>query len=157
MGEGEEIVTRGTFSASPEQVWRGLVFYEQLGARPPIHLRWLLPIPVGTEGRVSAVGDLVKCLYENGHLVKRITRLQRSGFYEFEVAKQTLSFGRGLQLSGGRYTLRELEDGRTEVGLATQYVSKRRPRWLWRPLERWVCHWFHRYLLAAMRRTIESR
>ena len=152
----ERVVTQMTFDATPEEVWRGLVFYEQLRVRPPAHLRWLLPVPIGTEGSASAVGDLAKCVYERGHLVKRITRLERPGVYEFEVAEQSLSFGAGLQLRGGRYALRELPDGRTEVGLETGYLSTRWPRWLWRPLERLVCHWFHRYLLAAMRRTIES-
>ena len=122
-----------------------------------MHLRVLLPVPVGTEGNVSAVGDLAKCLYERGHLVKRITRLEPHEVYEFEVTEQALLLGRGLRLSRGRYALRALPDGRTEVGVETRYESARWPRWFWRPLERLVCHWFHRYLLGVMRTTIESK
>jgi len=150
------VVTRMRFAASPAQVWQGLMFYEEIGRRPPAHLRLLLPVPIRTEGKVSEVGGEAMCLYEGGHLLKRITRLRRDHFYEFEVAKQALSIGGGMTLSGGRYDLRELDDGTTEVAVATRYLSTKWPRWFWRPLEKIVCHWFHRYLLRSMRRAIES-
>ncbi len=47
------IVTRMRFAASPERVWHGLMFYEQIEERPPLHLRLLLPRPIRTEGRKS--------------------------------------------------------------------------------------------------------
>lgn len=155
-GGGRSVVeTRMVFAASPEEVWRGLLFYEEIGGRPPTHLRLLLPVPIRTEGKVSEVGGEAMCLYEGGHLLKRVTKIEREHFYEFEVAEQALSVGGGMRLSGGRYTLRDLTDGRTEVAVETRYVSAKWPRWFWEPLERMVCHWFHRYLLGSMRRGIE--
>jgi hypothetical protein len=151
------IVTRMNFAASPAQVWKGLLFYEEIGGRPPTHLRLLLPVPIRTEGKVSEVGGEAMCLYEGGHLLKRVTRIDPGHFYEFEVAEQALSVGGGMRLSGGRYTLRELADGLTEVAVETRYLSTRWPRWFWRPLEKLVCHWFHRYLLRSMRLAIESQ
>ena len=151
------VVTSMTFAASPADVWEGLLFYEEIGGRPPTHLRLLLPVPIRTEGKVSEVGGEAMCLYEGGHLLKRVTRIEPGQFYEFEVAEQALSVGGGMRLSGGRYTLRELADGLTEVAVETRYVSTKWPRWFWRPLERLVCHWFHRYLLSSMRRAIESK
>ena len=151
------IVTRMNFAASPARVWKGLLFYEEIGGRPPTYLRLLLPVPIRTEGKVSEVGGEAMCLYEGGHLLKRVTRIEPGQFYEFEVAEQALSVGGGMRLSGGRYTLRELADGLTEVAVETRYVSTKWPRWFWRPLERLVCHWFHRYLLRSMRRAIESQ
>lgn len=150
------VVTRMVFAAPAERVWKGLVFYEALGERPPLHLRLLLPVPIGTEGKVSAVGDEATCLYEGGHLLKRITRIEQGDLYEFEVAEQALSVGGGMRLSGGRYTLRGLPDGQTEVAVETRYVSRKWPRWFWRPLEKMVCHLFHRYLLGSMRRQVEA-
>ncbi len=151
------VVTRMTFAASPTRVWQGLRFYEEIQEPPPLHLRLLLPVPVGTEGRISRVGGEVKCLYEGGHLVKRVMRIEPGELYEFEVAEQALSLGGGMRLSGGRYTLRELAVGQTEVALETRYVSTRWPRWFWKPLEGSVCHSFHRCLLSSMRRKIESQ
>ena len=150
------VVSRMLFAAPPAQVWAGLVFYEELGGRPPWHLRLLLPVPIGTKGKVSAVGDEATCLYEGGHLLKRIIRIEPGDVYEFEVAKQALSIGGGMRLSGGRYTLRALPDGRTEVALETRYLSRKWPRWFWKPLEKMVCHMFHRYLLGSMRRQVEA-
>ena len=151
------IVTRMDFAASPARVWKGLLFYEEIGGRPPTYLRLLLPVPIRTEGKVSEVGGEAMCLYEGGHLLKRVTRIEPGHFYEFEVAEQALSVGGGMRLSGGRYTLRELADGATEVAVETRYLSTKWPRWFWRPLEKLVCHWFHRYLLRSMRLAIESQ
>ncbi len=150
------VVTRMIFSAPPDRVWKGLVFYEELGGRPPVHLRLLLPVPIRNVGKVSEVGDEATCLYEGGHLLKRITKIEKGDLYEFEVAEQALSVGGGMRLSGGRYTLRGLPDGQTEVSIETRYLSRKWPRWFWKPLEKMVCHWFHRYLLSTMRRQIEA-
>jgi hypothetical protein len=150
------VVTTMIFAAPPARVWKGLVFYEELGGRPPLHLRLLLPVPIRTVGKVSDVGDEATCLYEGGHLLKRITKIERGDLYEFEVAEQALSVGGGMRLSGGRYTLTGLADGQTEVAVETRYLSRKWPRWFWKPLEKMVCHWFHRYLLSTMRRQIES-
>lgn len=150
------IVTRMRFDASIERAWHGLMFYEQIGERPPLHLRLLLPVPIRTESAKTNVGDEVRCLYEGGHLLKRITRIDAGRRYEFEVVEQNLAVGRGMSLAGGCYTFQELAGGGIEVAVTTRYVSPRRPGWLWRPLEAAVCHMFHRHLLAAMRRKVES-
>jgi hypothetical protein len=150
------VVTRMIFEASPSQAWKSLMFYEEIGKRPPWYLRMLLPVPIRTEGKTSKVGNEAKCLYEGGYLLKRTTNIQPERLYEFEVVEQRLAVGGGMLLSGGCYALRELPGGRTEVSVETRYVSNRRPRWLWRPLEAMVCHWFHRYLLASMRRKAVS-
>jgi hypothetical protein len=151
------IVTRMTFAASPETAWKALMFYEQIEERPPLPLRLLLPVPIRTEGRKSEVGDEALCVYEGGHLVKRVTEVDPGRSYGFEVATQELAVGGGARLSGGGYTLRPLAGGRTEVELATRYTCARRPRWLWRPIEAFVCHMFHRHILGAMRRDAEAR
>jgi hypothetical protein len=151
------IVTRKNFSTSPVRVWGGLMFYEKIEEPPPLHLRLLLPVPIRTEGSNSAVGDEATCLYQGGHLLKRMTQIDPCRHYGFEVVEQQLAVGGGLMLSGGGYTLRELPSRRTEVAITTRYVSRKRPGWLWKPIEATVCHMFHRHLLSAMRRKIESR
>jgi hypothetical protein len=132
------------------------MFYKEIDRPPPLHLRLLLPVPIRTEGRISEVGDEVTCLYVGGHLLKRITRIERGDIYEFEVAEQALSFGGGIRLSSGRFTLRELPDGQTEVSVETRYRNTRSPRWFWKLLERMVCHSFHRHLLGSLRHNIRE-
>jgi hypothetical protein len=155
-GASTSVVTRMRFAAPPDRVWGGLLFYEQIEERPPLHLRLLLPMPLGTKGAKSKVGDEALCAYEDGHLLKRVTEIDPGRHYGFEVAEQNLAVGGGLALSGGCYTLRALPEGGTEVAVTTRYVSLRRPGWLWKPIEATVCHMFHRHLLGAMRRKVES-
>jgi hypothetical protein len=150
------VVTRAIFIASPEAVWKALMFYEQIDQRPPLLLRLLLPIPLRTEGRKSQVGDEVKCQYLTGHLLKRVTGISPGVNYEFEVVEQTLKLGRGIKLVRGSYALRSLAHCRTEVALMTQYSSRNRPRWLCRRIEAAVCHCFHRHILSAMRSDLDS-
>jgi hypothetical protein len=156
MQEVTSIRTTMAFAAPATRVWNGLLFYEQIDERPPLYLRVLLPVPIGTEKTSSAVGTRVLCSYEGGHLVKRITEIDPRRHYGFDVVEQTLAIGGGLTLSGGGYSLRELPDGHTEVAVTTRYTGGRRPGWLWKPIEAAVCHLFHRHLLAAMRRKVES-
>jgi hypothetical protein len=155
--ELRSVTTSMTFAASREQVWERLMFYEQIGVRPPLHLRLLLPVPIRTEGDKAGVGDEARCLYEGGHLIKRVTEVERGRRYVFEVVEQALAVGHGLRLSGGEYTLRALGPDRTEVSVVTRYLSPRQPRWLWSSIEAAVCHSFHRHLLGAMRREAERR
>lgn len=151
------VVTRVLLAASPAEIWNALTFYEEISRPPPLHLRLLLPVPRRVVGRVHKVGDELTCLYEGGDLLKRITRIERGDSYEFEVVEQALSFGGDIRLSGGRFVLRELPDGHTELSVETRYRSSRSPRWFWKRLERLVCHSFHRHLLGSMRSKIESR
>jgi hypothetical protein len=148
------IVTRMVFSASRAETWKSLIFYEEVQERPPLHLRVLLPVPIRTEGDKKRVGGEAMCLYESGHLLKRTTRIVEGELYEFEVAEQALAVGGTMRLSGGRYVLNEVPGG-IEVAVETRYTSTKWPRWFWRPLERFVCHLFHRFLLRTMRRKAE--
>lgn len=155
--ETASIVTRMDFAASPEQVWHGLMFYEQIEESPPLLLRLFLPLPIRTAGSKATVGDMVMCHYEGGHLLKRVTRIDPCRHYDFDVVEQNLVVGGGLTLSGGCYALRPLAERRTEVSITTRYARGSRLGWLRRPIEAIVCHLFHRHLLRAMRRKAESR
>ncbi len=150
------VETRMRFAATAGQLWRSLMFYEQIDEPPPWYLRLLLPRPIRTEGEKSAVGDEALCLYEGGHLVKRITGIVPGRRYEFAVVEQRLAFGAAIQLSGGSYALRQLAAGRTELCVTTHYTGGRHPRWAWRPIEAAFCHLFHRHLLVSIGRKAGS-
>jgi hypothetical protein len=145
------IVTHISVPAPAALLWEGLMFYEQIGRRLPILLRLLLPAPIRTEGRRSRVGDVVKCHYVGGHLLKRVTEITSGRSYEFEIIEQNVTVGPGIRLLSGSYTMRDLPGHHTEIGLMTRYSSSNRPRWLWARIEAAVCHSFHRHILSAMR------
>jgi hypothetical protein len=132
------------------------MFYEQIEVRPALLLRFALPAPMRAEGCKWEIGNEVKCHYLSGHLLKRVTQITKGRSYAFEVIEQHLTIGGGIRLLGGGYTLRELPEGRTQVALNTSYLSPNRPRWLWERTEVAVCHSFHRYILSAMRDSLQS-
>lgn len=132
------------------------MFYEQIEKRPPLVLRLLLPSPIRTEGCRSRIGDEVKCQYVEGHLIKRVTLIDRERHYIFDIIEQKLALGGGIKLSGGSYALREVPGG-TDVLLETRYVSSKRPRWIWERIEAIVCHLLHRHILSAIGDDLPSR
>lgn len=152
IGLFTSVITVMEFPTSPERTWSALIYYEQITEPSPVLLRLFLPQPIRTEGKKGTVGDESRCVYANGHLIKRVTRLETARHYGFEVIEQDLTLGGGIRLLGGSYTLRGIGPCHTEVALETRYVSPRRPRWLSRSIEAVICHAFHRHLLRAMRR-----
>lgn len=148
------VVTMMDFAAPAEVVWDSLMFYEQIEKRSPWLLRFLLPVPLRTEGHPRQVNDQVRCLYRNGSLIKRVIRLTPKSHYAFDVVEQNLVLSGGIRLAGGSYVLRALPGGRTEVALETLYQSPNR-HWLYQWLEARVCHLFHRHILGAIRDAVK--
>lgn len=150
------VVTSMNVAAAPARVWKSLVFYEGIDHAPPLYLRLLLPSPIRTEGSKSAVGDEATCLYQGGHLLKRVTTIDENRLYEFTVVEQKLGIGAGVQLTGGSYALQDVGHGCTLLSITTRYTCGNRPRWLVQPVEEAVCHLFHRHLLTAIKTKAES-
>ena len=146
----ESVSTSVFFEASPEEVWRRLLSYEEVPSRPPFILRALLPLPLRTEGDKTCVGAAVQCLYGGGDLVKQITVVEPPCLLEFKVLLQRLGIENCITAIGGSYRLRSCRK-QTEIELVTNYVGYLRPRAFWRPVERFLGHIFHRHILAGMR------
>jgi hypothetical protein len=151
-GKAITIVTSMILHAEADLIWDSLMFYEQIEQKPPLLLRLLLPHPVRTEGSKEQVGDVATCVYAQGHLLKQVTRIEAPGLYEFQVIEQHLVFGGGLRLMGGSYALSDVSPDHTKVSVTTRYVSIKKPRRLWKPIEALVCHAFHRYLLLSIQK-----
>jgi hypothetical protein len=137
------------FDATPEAVWQAMLFYEEVPRRPMRLLRMFLPLPVRTEGAKTVVGSLIDCTYEGGQLAKRITAVERARFVRFDVLVQRLGIEDCISMDGGSYEFRGVADG-TELVLTTLYRGHLRPRWLWRPLERYLAHRLHHHILDGM-------
>jgi len=151
------LTTATRIEAPLDNVWNALAFYEEVREPPPLLLRLLLPVPVRVEGKLLKPGAEARCIYRGGHLVKRITRIDPPRLYEFEIAEQALRVGFGTRLLGGRYVLRELPDGATELAAETRYRGVHQPRWAWAPVEAAVGHAFHRFILRSIgRRAVEG-
>jgi hypothetical protein len=147
----DAVATTARFPASPEAVWQGILFYEEVPRRPLWFLRMFLPRPLRTEGEKRQVGAIVRCSYDGGHhLMKRITAVEAPHLVRFEVIEQRLGIEDCASMTEGSYEIRAAGDG-AEVLLTTRYCGHLRPRWLWRPLERALAHLVHRHILGGMR------
>ncbi len=148
--ESEAVTTKIRMDASPEAVWSALRFYEDVPKRPRLLLLSFLPRPIRSEGEKTRVGASVRCEYEGGYLVKRITLADQGHLLRFEVLEQALGIENSVSMGEGAYEIRPLEGG-SEVVLTTHYRGHLRPRRLWRPFERLLAHNVHRHILEGMR------
>jgi Polyketide cyclase / dehydrase and lipid transport len=153
--ENEAVTTTIRLSAPPELVWKTLRFYEEVPKRPGALLLVLLPRPIRSEGDKTQVGASIRCVYEGGHMVKRITASEPGHLLHFEVLEQNLGIENCVSTSEGSYKILPKGIG-SEVLLTTHYRGHLRPRLLWRPLERLLAHHVHRHILEGMRSALPA-
>ena len=149
------VETEMTFAMAPELAWNRILFYEEVEHEPPWLLKLSLPRPVRTEGSSARVGDVKRCVYEKGHLSKRITHVDSNRRLEFVVVEQELHFERDVTLIDGGFELKPDGDGNsTHVTLRTRYQRHLSPRWVWEPIERNVVRALHQHVMEGMRRNV---
>jgi hypothetical protein len=146
----EAVTTTFRLDVPRELAWTGLRFYEDIPTRPSPLLRLILPTPVRSEGQKLQPGGVVRCTYEGGHLIKRVTLAEPPGFLRFEVLEQDLGIEHCISLAEGSYEIRDDGTG-CQVLLTTAYRGHLRPRFLWRPVERALAHAVHLHILRGMR------
>ncbi len=151
----EAVTTRIRLDASPEAVWSALRFYEDVPRRPGLFLLALLPRPIRSVGEKTRVGASVRCEYDGGHLVKRITVAEPGQLLRFEVLEQQLGIENSVSMGEGSYEIRPSAGG-SEVFLTTHYRGHLRPRLLWRPFERSLAHHVHRHILVGMKTLLRA-
>lgn len=154
-GHGEAVHTAMTLDASAQQAWDAIMFYEEVPGMAPWHLRLFLPAPVRTEGDKRTVGAVIRCTYEDAHLVKQIRHIEPARLMRFDVLEQRLGVEGSLSMGEGSYEIRPLASG-CEVVLTTHYRGHVRPRWIARLIEHHLAHELHRYILRGMMLYIEQ-
>jgi hypothetical protein len=146
----EVISTQVYFTANPETIWNRIAFYEEVPGQPPFLLRAFMPHPVQTMGEKTAVGARIRCLYQGGDLVKRITAIEPPHRILFDVLEQRLGIEDCVVALGGSYEIDGNGNG-SDVVLTTKYKAYLHPRRVWRPLERLIAGQLHRHVLDGMR------
>ncbi len=143
--------------ATAEEAWDAGMFYEEVDHPPRMLLNFALPRPVGSQGRKDRVGEIVRCQYDRGYLVKRISRVEPGQLMEFEVIEQQLHFERDVTLTGGSFQIVPGADGTSRVVLTTRYQRHLHPGVMWQPVEKEVVHTLHEHVLEGMRRQAEGK
>ena len=152
------VSTVSVVDAPPGATWDGIQFYEEV-RRPVPWLLWLSPSlrPQYTRGRSERVGDLKVCVYQRGHLIKRITAVEPGRRLTFAVVEQDRIETDGVTLVDGSFQLESIDGGRrTRVTLTTRYVPKLAPRFAYAWAEAWTVHTLHGHVLAGMKDRAEA-
>lgn len=145
----ETVATRIYVDANTEAIWNELIFFEEVRQPAPLLLRIFLPQPLRTVGDKTNVGNLVRCVYARGEMLKRITRVEPPCFLCFDVVEQHLGIEDCITTLGGSYEIRHCGDT-ADVTLTTNYASYLHPRRLWRPLEALLARQLHRHIIRGI-------
>jgi hypothetical protein len=99
---------------------------------------------------MRAVGDVVRCVYSEGQLRKRITVFEPGRRLAFDVIEQSGVEDRSAELRRGSFDFEALGDGRSRVTLTTVYRPLLTARTAWRPFEQQLAHVLHDHVLDGM-------
>ncbi|MEM7231341.1 MAG: hypothetical protein AAF517_04170, partial [Planctomycetota bacterium] len=151
-GDLASIVTEAVFDGPVDATWDAIVFYEEVEHEAPSLLRWSLPRPLRSVGDKRREGELVRCFYDRGYLLKRIREVRPHELIAFDVLEQKLHFERDVTLLGGAFELESIRGGRaTRVRLRTDYERHLAPSFIWKPIEVRVVRALHGHVLEGMR------
>lgn len=153
----EVVDTELTMHATPQECWDAMQFYEEVAHPPPLILRIGLVRPLYTEGSSRQPGDVKRCVYNKGHIVKVVRSARPAEALEFDVSEQRIGYERDFRLVDGSFTFVPVSEGATRVVLRTRFEPRLGPRWAWRPFERYAVHTIHGHVLEGMRRQAEAR
>lgn len=143
--------------ATAAEAWDAVMFFEEVEQPAPWLLEFSLPKPLGSRGRKDRVGELVRCEYDRGWIVKRISRIEPGRLLEFDVVEQRLQMEHNVTLRDGSFRIERLADGTARVVLTTRYERHLAPGWVWRPIEKQVVHTMHGHILEGMAEKIEQQ
>jgi len=150
----ESVATLVHIDASPEAIWREILFYEEVPSRPPLLLAAMLS-PIGTRGDKSQVGANIECRYQQGRLTKRITIVEQPHSICFDVSEQNLGIEDCAIAQSGSYRISRSDSG-SEVMLTTNYIAFLYPRWLWSFVEWIALHQLHSHILEGVRKMVAA-
>ena len=108
------------------------------------------PKPLYKQGSINKVGDVSKCVYDKGYLVKEVTDVQlneKHAFLEFDVIEQVNIEDRAVELKTGSFNIKKKNQIMTNVKLKTTYKPLMTPRWIWRPFEKATARSLHNHVL----------
>lgn len=154
--EINEVSTSRTLRAPAVKVWRAVAFYEEVKHEPPFLLKLALPRPIRSFGDKTHAGNRVRCVYNKGYLVKRITKVEKERLLTFDVVEQHLHFEHDLRLRDGSFIMQPLDATHTRVVLTTRYERLTHPWWLWRWPEEVILHTMHEHVLNGMEKRVLS-
>lgn len=145
----ESVETEIAIAGTPTEIFKRLHFFEGSTLNPPLLLKLRLPTPIGVEGNMFVKGEDVRCIYEKGYLLKRITSVEDNKLIAFEVIEQHGIEDRSLTLTSGEIRLHQ-NGSEVIVKMTTRYQPKLGARLLWRQPEKLIVKTLHEHIARGL-------
>ena len=159
-----QVQTRKIVSAAPDEIWPLLYNMKRL----PEPEFWMFQAGVAHPVEIRTDGDRRYCVLSTGEMPERITISERNRVLEFEVLdtpptmKELNPFfeSRPAHLTGyfecvrGRFELRPLGNGRTEIVGTSWYRHRFAPAWYWNLWCDAIVHNVHREVISEIERRV---
>lgn len=155
--DSETIITTRIVDGTPEELWESIQFYEEVEGHRPRLLVLALPKPLYTRGSIDEPGDEKQCVYDKGHITKRVTEVKPGEVLAFDVIEQIDFENRSVRLISGRFLFEPVDECRTRITLETTYEPKLQARPIWRPYEIAVTRELHEHVIFGMEQTATRR
>ena len=155
MPRTETITNAFVTDAPRELVWNQLKTFDRIQGTKGLLMRIGLPVPVSCTMSGEGVGATRTCYFEEGHIEERVTEWDPPSSMKLEITEFDVPGRPWLSFQDASYEL-TTENGRTVVTRKTTIVSRLKPAWYWRPLEKIGVETEHEYLFEEVKRKIEG-
>lgn len=152
-----EVKSEIILSYSTMEVYDMIKSVDTLDAEKPFLMKLDLPIPQKCILEEEKIGGIRTCYFEGGHIVERITELERGKILKMDVIDYQLTGRKWLGFKEAIYLFDELENGQTKMTRITTYTSELYPRLYWQPLEKIGIEQEHSYVFKNLEKDLENK
>jgi hypothetical protein len=121
---------------SAVDVYDAIKSVDTLYAEKPFLMKLDLPIPQKCILEEERIGGIRICYFEGGHIVEKITELERGKILKMDVIDYQLTGRNWLGFKEAIYTFEALGPMKCKMTRITSYSSQLYPRLYWQPLEK---------------------
>lgn len=142
---------------SPIEVYETIKSVDTLDAEKPFLMKLDLPIPLKCVLEDEKIGGIRTCYFESGHIVEKITELEKGKILKMDVVDYQLTGRKWLGFKEAVYLFDELKNGQTKMTRITTYTSKLYPRFYWKPLESTGIEQEHEYVFNNLKKDLRVK
>ncbi|HYF14971.1 MAG TPA: hypothetical protein VD971_07870 [Phycisphaerales bacterium] len=146
----ETVTTQREVGVPAARAFAALQFYEEVHANPPWILRVGLARPLHVRRHPPAEGDVRTCVYNKGHITKRVDEVVAGRRLAFTVTDQQIGYERDVRLAGGSFEFEPVGPERCVVRLRTSYEGRLGPRFAWRWGEALAIRTLHNHVIDGI-------
>ena len=152
-----EVKSEVVLPYTPLQVYDAIKSVDTLDVEKPFLMKLDLPVPQKCVLEKEKVGGLRTCYFEGGHIIEKITELEKGKVLRMDVIDYQLTGRKWLGFKEAIYYFDELDNGGTKMTRITTYTSELYPRFYWKPLEEMGIEQEHQYVFDNLKKDLVNK